>query len=152
LQANTSDQKDQASDQATASEEGTESLVAGWRREFLTTYRFDLHSSCYADAESSANIEDPRGDTHFATAAHHVGQSSTESADGDDVAEFIDSTTAILSDEATFAPATVQSATKHIRVLLDTPATFASRIAWQNDESVNSYRTSAHPEDGGRGM
>jgi len=152
LQANTSDEKDQASDQTTAGEEGTESLVAGWRGKFLTAHRFDLHSSCHTDAESSADVEDPRGDTHIAAAAHHVGRSSTESADGDDVAKFIDSTTAILLDEAAFAPATVQSATEYVRVLLDTPATLASGIAWQDDESVDSHRTGARPENGGRGM
>lgn len=155
MQANARDEEDQTLDSATTSEEGAESPIAGRRDKFLTAHRLDLHPSRHADAESPTDIEEFRGIAHIAAAAaaaHYAGQSSTESTNGDD-AEFIGGTTAIVPDETTLASAANQPATEHIRDLLDTPATLASRIARQNDESVDSYRTSTfHPEDRRRGI
>lgn len=106
MQANASNEEDSAAHQTTASEEGAESLVAGRRNEHLAAYRLDLRSPRDADAESSANVEELRGVAYIAATPHHAGQ-STEPANGDDVTQFVNGTTADLLDEATLAPVAV---------------------------------------------
>lgn len=139
-----SNEEDSAAYQTTASEEGAESLVAGRRDEHLAAHRLDLHPPRDTNAESSANVEELRGVAYIAAAPHHAGQ-STESADGDDVVQFINGAAADLLDEATFASAALQSTTEHVRNLLDTPTAFASGIARQNHKSLDSNRASTHP-------
>lgn len=152
MQADASNKKDSTTDQTAASEEGAESPVAGRRTGFfLAAHCLNLRSPRHADAESSPNVEELRRVPYIATAAHHAGQ-PTESTNGDDVAQLADGTSAVLPDEAALAPAIIQPATKYVRNVLDTSTAFASGAARQNDESLDSDRAGARPEDGGRGM
>lgn len=139
-------EEDSAADQTTASEEGAESPVAGWRVELLASHRLDLRSSRLVDAESTPDVEELRGVAYIATAAHHADQSA-ESADGgdDDVVQLVDGTPAVLPDQTTLPSVAVHSSTKHVRDLLDTPTTLAPGTARQNHESLDSDRTSTHP-------
>lgn len=150
MQADASNEKDSAVDQTAASEEGTESPVAGQRNGLLAPHCLDLRSPRHADAESSPNVEELRGVPYITTAAHHAGQ-PTESADGDDVAQPADGAPTVLLDEAALASVTVQPATEHVRDVLDTPATLASGAARQDHEPFDSDRTSTCTQDGGRG-
>lgn len=145
MQADASNEEDSAADQTAASEEGTESLVTGRRIELVfAAHCLDLRSSRHADAESSPNVEEFRGVAYIATATHHAGQ-STESVDGDDVAQPVDGAPASLPDEAALASAAVEPATEYVWNVLDTPAALASGVAWQDHEPVDSDRAGAHP-------
>lgn len=151
LQADASNEEDSAADQTAASEEGAESPVAGRRHGLLlAAHCLDRRSPRHADAESPPNVEELRGVPNIATAAHYAGQPA-ESADGDD-AQLADGAPAVLPDEAALASAADQPAAEHVRDVLDTPTALASGTARQDLESLDSDRTGARPQDGGRGM
>lgn len=147
MQANASDEEDQAPDQATAGEEGAESPVAGRRGELLAAHRLDLQPPRHVDPGPPADVQEHRGVAHIAPAAHHARHTSAERTDGDDVVESAGGAATVLPDEAALAPAAVHPATRHVRNVLDTAAALASRVARQDGKSVDSDRARARRED-----
>lgn len=135
------DKEGPVADATAASEERTESPLAG-QRDRLAAHRLVLHPHRHADAESSSNVQELGGVAYIAAAAHHAGESA-ESADGDDVDESVDGAAAVLLDEAALASAAL-SATEHVRELLDTPAALESGVPRQDHESLDSGRTGAY--------
>lgn len=117
----------------------------------LAAHRLVLGSRDHIDVESSSDVEELGGVAYIAAAAQHVGQSA-EPADGDDVDEFVDGATAVLLDQATLTSTAHQSTAKYVRQLLDTPTAFESGVPRQDHESLDSSRTGAHYQDGGRNM
>lgn len=114
-----------AADQATAAEEGADSVVSSVAGRWFGFVAAHSHT----DAESSSGVEKSRGVACIAAGTYHTGQSS-ESAGGDDVVQSVDGAATGVPDKTALAPAAIQSATEHVRDLLDTAATLPSGVAW----------------------